>query len=122
RLYRHELARVRRRLARWLFAFRFIAIVAVLVVLSARPVVRSSATETIPGRVLVAVDVSDSMRVTDPPNTTTRLDRTALILNPQGLDLLNRLRKVHTVQPLAFGQTLHDLPSQPEALREALAA
>ena len=66
RLYRAEVRRVSRRVARVLLGLRTSAVAAIFVVFAAGPVVVRDTQHVIPGRVLIAVDVSDSMRVTDP--------------------------------------------------------
>jgi hypothetical protein len=66
RLYWAELRQVSPRAARVLLGLRVMAFAAVFVVLAGAPVVVRTVRESVPGRVLVAVDLSDSMRVTDP--------------------------------------------------------
>src|SRR5206468_6267024 len=65
-LYRAELREVSTRAARALLGLRVAALAAVFVVVAAGPVVVRPLREPVPGRVLIAVDVSDSMRVADP--------------------------------------------------------
>jgi hypothetical protein len=65
-LYRHETRVVRRRVAVALLVLRSAAVLIVLLTLTFDPVFMRTTTEPVPGRVLVAFDTSDSMRVTDP--------------------------------------------------------
>lgn len=65
-LYRRELRHVAPRTARLLFVLRAAAVGVVLLTLLFDPVVTRVTREEAPGRVLVAVDRSDSMRVSDP--------------------------------------------------------
>src|SRR5687768_5321544 len=64
RLYRAELRQVSPGTARFLLGLRVTAFAAVFVVLLAAPAVVRTVRESVPGRVVVAVDLSDSMRVT----------------------------------------------------------
>ncbi len=65
-LYRRELRLVSRRVALVLLVLRVAAVLVALVTLLFDPVVARVKTEEVPGRVLVAFDRSDSMRVADP--------------------------------------------------------
>ena len=65
-LYRAELKLISRRFAVALFGFRVAMILALFLTLMLDPILARSLKEEVPGRVLVAVDRSDSMRVTDP--------------------------------------------------------
>src|SRR5690349_7935168 len=65
-LYRYELRLVRRSAAVVLLALRLLVILMLLFVLTFQPVAARPAAETVPGRVIVALDRSDSMGVTDP--------------------------------------------------------
>src|SRR5262245_20769646 len=69
-LYRAELREVGSRVARVLLGLRIATLAAVFVVAAADPVVVRPLREPVPGRVLVAVDLSDSMRVADPGRST----------------------------------------------------
>src|SRR5437667_11863937 len=60
-LSRSERTRVAPRTARRLLGLRAAAVAAVFVVLATGPVAVRTVTEPVPGRVIVAVDVSDSM-------------------------------------------------------------
>ena len=65
-LYRTELREVSIRAARWLVGLRIAALAAVFAVAVGGPAVVRPLRESVPGRVLVAVDTSDSTRVADP--------------------------------------------------------
>jgi len=66
RLYRNELRLVARRTALALLCLRLALVGIVLFLLLLDPTVSLVTKESVPGRVLVAVDVSESMRVPDP--------------------------------------------------------
>jgi hypothetical protein len=68
-LYRRELRLVSRRVALTLLILRAAAVFVVLFTLLFDPVVVRTTTEQVPGRVLVAFDTSDSMRISDPHRT-----------------------------------------------------
>jgi len=65
-LYRTELRLVRPTVARALFALRLAVVGLVVALIGFQPVFSRTKTETVPGRVVVALDRSDSMGVTDP--------------------------------------------------------
>lgn len=65
-LYRTELRLVRPMVARGLLVLRLSVVALVLVLIAFQPVLARTITETVPGRVVVALDRSDSMNVTDP--------------------------------------------------------
>jgi hypothetical protein len=65
RLYRYELQFVAKRYSALLFALRLAMIVAVLSVVALRPSIRHITHEEIPSHLLIAIDRSDSMNVTD---------------------------------------------------------
>jgi hypothetical protein len=69
-LYRVELREVSSRVARTLLGLRIATLTAVFVVAVGGPVIVRELREPVPGRVLVAVDLSDSMRVADPDRPT----------------------------------------------------
>jgi hypothetical protein len=78
-LYCYELRLVRRPTARGLLALRLLAVVLLWCVVGLQPIVAHFTTEELPGRVLIAVDRSESTRVTDPqrpPLEKLRLART----------------------------------------------
>jgi hypothetical protein len=145
RLYRYEMRLVPRRLARGLLALRVGTVAAVFLTLCFEPALRKTSTHEVPSRVLVAVDKSDSMRVTDPHrpdqekrdiaqalrlggvfpdafDRTTRLAQVERVLGPGGVDLLGELQKRHAVELMAFDQTPAGLPLDPDKLKAALDA
>src|SRR5258708_21545447 len=65
-LYRYELKLVRRATALGLLALRLGALSFLLFILGLQPVVAHVPVESLPGRVLIAVDHSDSMEARDP--------------------------------------------------------
>jgi hypothetical protein len=66
RLYRAELRFIARRAALTLLVLRLLTVTLIFVVVGLRPTMRYVATHEIPSRVLIAIDRSDSMSVTDP--------------------------------------------------------
>jgi len=69
-LYRYELKLVARRTALGLLALRLAVITFLLLILGLQPVVAHVPVESLPGRVLIAVDHSDSMEASDPQRST----------------------------------------------------
>src|ERR671930_464527 len=65
-LYRYELRVVRRSTAAGLLALRLLVLALLWCVVALQPIVAHFSTEHLPGRVLVAVDRSNSMGVPDP--------------------------------------------------------
>lgn len=65
-LYRYELRLASGHHARWLMLLRVVAVVVLVALVALRPVFAHVTREELPGRVIVAVDVSDSMDVRDP--------------------------------------------------------
>lgn len=65
-LYRYEMRLIRRRFALALLGLRIAAFVLIFLTLALEPVLARTVTEEVPGKVIVAVDRSDSMKVTDP--------------------------------------------------------
>ncbi len=65
-LYRYEMRLIRRRFALALLGLRLAVFVVIFLLLALEPVLARSVIEEVPGKVLVAVDRSDSMKVTDP--------------------------------------------------------
>jgi hypothetical protein len=75
-LYRYELRLVRRVTAIGLLALRLAVLALVLSILCLQPVVAHVPEESLPGRVLVAIDRSDSMEASDPQRS--KLDKLLL--------------------------------------------
>ena len=65
-IYRFELQFIRKSAARFLLVLRCLIIALVFVVTFFRPMVRHTTTQVIPSRIVIAVDRSDSMSITDP--------------------------------------------------------
>src|SRR5262245_42254024 len=68
-LYRYELQLVPRAAAGFLLALRLVALVLLLLVVCLQPTYARERHYGLPGRVLIAVDRSDSMEVVDPQRT-----------------------------------------------------
>ncbi len=66
RLYRHELKLIPRRFALLLLGLRLALVTSLFIVTSMKPALARTITETVPSKVLIAVDRSDSMAITDP--------------------------------------------------------
>src|SRR5262245_56159352 len=66
RLYRHELKLIPRRFAILLLALRLALVMALFGVTSMKPALARTISETVPSKVLIAVDRSDSMSIADP--------------------------------------------------------
>src|SRR5262249_19652828 len=92
-LYRYELKLVRRATALALLALRLAVLLFLLFVLCLQPVVARVPVESLPGRVLVAIDRSDSMEAHDPQRST--LDKLLLARS------LNLARDLGSDQELA---------------------
>lgn len=65
-LYRYEMRLIRRRFAVGLLTLRLTAFALIFLTLALEPVIARSVKEEVRGKVLIAVDRSDSMKVTDP--------------------------------------------------------
>lgn len=66
RIYRYELKFITRGGAVSLFALRCLIFTTIFVIALFRPIMRYTSTQVIPSRIIVAVDRSDSMSITDP--------------------------------------------------------
>ena len=66
RIYRYELQFIARRAACALFILRGLVIASIFVILALKPTLRFTSTHEIPSRVMIAIDRSDSMSITDP--------------------------------------------------------
>src|SRR5262249_44532273 len=64
-LYRCELRLVRASIARCLLGLRVAVVALILFLIGFQPVIARTVTTRVPGRVLIALDLSDSMNVTD---------------------------------------------------------
>jgi hypothetical protein len=83
-LYRYELRLIKPGAAVFLLGLRLIVLLLILFLLGLQPIYARTHTEELPGRVLVAVDRSDSMDVTDPQRPTVEKLRLALSLKVAG--------------------------------------
>jgi hypothetical protein len=79
-LYRYELRIIKRGVAVGLLALRLVVLLLILFLLGLQPVYARTHTEKLPGRVLIAVDRSDSADVTDPQRPAVEKLRLALAL------------------------------------------
>jgi hypothetical protein len=83
-LYRYELRLIKPGAAIGLLALRLVVVVLILFLLGLQPVYARTHTEELPGRVLIAVDRSDSIGVTDPQRPPVEKLRLALALKVGG--------------------------------------
>jgi hypothetical protein len=83
-LYRYEMRLIKPGTAVLLLGLRVVVLLLILFLLGLQPVYARTRTEEFPGRVLVAVDRSDSMDVTDPQRATVEKLRLALALKVAG--------------------------------------
>src|SRR5262249_9847591 len=86
-LYRYELRLVPRATAVGLLLLRLVAVFLLLFLITVQPILGRTTITELPGRVLVAVDRSDSMDVTDPQRSALdklRLARVLKLLDPAG--------------------------------------
>ncbi|QEL16214.1 hypothetical protein [Limnoglobus roseus] len=79
-LYRYETRLIRPRFAVALLTLRLISFALIFLTLSLEPVLARSVKEEVPGKVLIAVDRSDSMKVTDPTRPLAEKLRIAKVL------------------------------------------
>src|SRR5262245_43353796 len=83
-LYRHETRLVSRRTAATLLALRAVVVLLILFLVGLEPVYARTVEQEIAGRVLVLIDRSDSMDVSDPQRSTADKLRLARALNLTG--------------------------------------
>src|SRR5262249_13408358 len=74
RLYRHELRLIPRRAALLLLGLRLALVLTLFLVTSMKPALARTVSETVPSKVLIAVDRSDSMGVPDPQRSAAEKD------------------------------------------------
>jgi hypothetical protein len=128
RLYRHELLIAKRKIARILLGLRLTAMGVVFLTLGTQPTLVKTSQIPVPSRVLVALDTSDSMRITDPHRTeaekltlasvlrvpdidnTTRLQLAERVLSLEIGGLLKKLAEKHTVEFVRFDSSTTGLP------------
>lgn len=138
-LYRREARQVTPRKAFLLLSLRSLTLLTVLGVTCLRPVVSHTTRTTVPSKVLIALDRSDSMNETDPHRSADEasafarglklsagkpLTRKALserVLDPAGVDLLREVAAKHAVDVIGFSRQSGDLPADWAKLKLALA-
>jgi len=106
-LYRTEMRRVARPFAYVLFAIRAVLIFTILAALLFNPQLAKVRRENVPGRVLIALDTSESMSVVDIERgeTLPRIELANRIVQ----QLNGELRNKHTVEVVGFDQRLEPL-------------
>src|SRR5207248_2945470 len=97
-LYRYEMKLVARSTARVLLALRVLALTLLVLLVGLQPVYARTAQEEMPGRVILTIDVSDSMHVPDPQR--------------DPVDKLRLARALKVAGDLASGSQLDDWISQ----------
>lgn len=121
-LYREERRLVSRRAGLCLLGLRLIA-AGVLVLALFEPIAARTFRQTVRGRLVVAVDTSESMETTDPDRTADERDRLArvLALSPGATETLDRLPRREVARrllggPLARLEAEHQVEAQSFAL------
>ncbi len=138
RLYRHELLIAKKKIARVLLALRLTAMAIVFLTLGTQPTLVKSSQIPVPSRVLVALDTSDSMRITDPHRTdaekltlasvlrvedidnTTRLQLAERVLSSEVGGFLKKLTEKHTVEFVRYDSSTTGLPLDEAAWKTVL--
>jgi hypothetical protein len=140
RLYRYELRLVPRRFALILLALRLALVMALFVVTSMKPALARTVSETVPSKVLIALDRSDSMTITDQQRSgaekvdlakglkldvskiddLTRNQVVERVLAPDGANLLKAITDKHLVDVIQFTQATGDLPREWAKLKPVL--
>jgi hypothetical protein len=115
-LYRYEMQLVARRTAVSLLCLRVVVLALLLILVCLQPIYGRTHTDNVPGYVLVAVDRSASMDVTDRPNEMTRSQTAQRILSGEGGGLLPALTAQQEVELFGFHQETWDL--KPDQLNE----
>jgi len=142
RLYRHELKLVPRRFALVLLALRLALVALLFLVAGLKPSLARTVSETVPSKVLVAVDRSDSMSIADPQrspdeklqlatglkysqdpaqvDSLTRHQIAERVLSPEGSNLLKAISDKHLLDAIQFTQQTGDLPREWDKLKPVL--
>jgi hypothetical protein len=140
RLYRHELKLVPKRFARTLLGLRLALVMILFLVISMKPTLARTVTETVPSKVLIAVDRSDSMSIPDPQRSAgekqelakglkfdldkvdalTRHQIAERVLAPEGVNLLKLIGDKHLVDAVQFTQQTGDMPEDWAKLKPIL--
>jgi len=140
RLYRHELKVIPRRFAILLLGLRLALVTSLFLVIGLKPALARTISETVPSKVLVAVDRSDSMSITDQQRSTgekmdlakglkldpekvdtmTRHQIAERMLSPDGTNLLKAISDKHLLDAIQFTQQTGDLPREWDKLKPVL--
>src|SRR5262245_17739610 len=140
RLYRHELKVIPRRFAILLLGLRLALVASLFLVIGLKPALARTISETVPSKVLVAVDRSDSMSIADQqrspgekmdlakglkldPEKIDALNRHQIaerVLSPDGANLLKAISDKHLLDAIQFTQQTGDLPREWEKLKPVL--
>src|SRR5262245_18747836 len=142
RLYRHELKLIPRRFTLALLALRLALVASLSFVVGLKPSLARTVSETVPSKVLVAVDRSDSMSITDAqrsapeklelarglkysqdPGQIDALTRNQIaerVLSPDVANLLNSIGVKHLLDAIQFTQQTCDLPREWDKLKPVL--
>ena len=127
-LYRYELRLIRRWHASGLLGLRLLLVASLWAVVIVQPTVSHFESEHVPGRVTIAVDLSQSMDVADTQRTDDEADGLARVLGgskseiaswsrkeivrrlltADGLDLVRRLARYHEVELIGFHESRWD--------------
>ncbi len=116
-LYREERRLISRRAGLLLLGLRLAAAIALVLALF-EPIAARTVRETLRGRVIVAVDTSESMETTDAGQSVSRRERARRLIDGDASPV-GRLARDHAVEALAFarGTASTSLPILAEALK-----
>jgi hypothetical protein len=127
-LYRYEMRLIKRSTANILLTLRLVVLAFLLFIVVFQPIVVRTTTEELPGRVMIAVDRSDSMAVTDPQRSEVDKLRLARALKLVGEDVCPRAQLDAWIKQYeAKGDKatldfagLDEFPNDPQKRREAI--
>lgn len=108
RIYRYELRFITRQAAQSLVVLRCLVIALIFCVMSLRPTMRYTTTFAIPSRIMIAIDRSDSMSVSDPQRDTVEKLELA-----RGLKLATDLADDRTIKDWINQLSIASVPSSP---------
>jgi hypothetical protein len=136
RLYRYELRLIPRRTALLLLGLRTALVASLFLTVSMKPALARTVSETVPSKVLIAADRSDSMAVPDPQRSpaeklelakglkltgdidaVTRNQIVERVLSTDGANLLKAIGDKHLLDVIQFTQATGDLPREWEKLK-----
>ncbi|HVK11701.1 MAG TPA: hypothetical protein VM597_23215, partial [Gemmataceae bacterium] len=139
RLYRYELRMIPRRTALLLLGLRTALVASLFLTVSMKPALARTVSETVPSKVLIAADRSDSMAVPDPQRSATekaelvkglkftgdidnvtRNQIVEQVLAPDGANLLKAIDDKHLIDVIRFTQATGDLPREWDKLKPVL--